>query len=98
MAAAELVGLSKRFAATQALDDVSLALDAGEVHALVGENGAGKSTLVKILAGVHRPDAGHIRLDGHAVELRGPAHSRQLGIAVIHQEPWLSPDLSASEN
>ena len=55
---AELRGISKRFAATQALDDVSLDLPSGEVHALVGENGAGKSTLVKILAGVHQPDSG----------------------------------------
>ncbi len=60
----ELSGISKRFAATAALTDVSLDLLAGEIHALVGENGAGKSTLVKILAGVHQPDAGEIRLDG----------------------------------
>ena len=60
---AELSGISKRFAATQALDDVSLDLLPGEVHALVGENGAGKSTLVKIMAGVHQPDSGAIRLD-----------------------------------
>jgi rhamnose transport system ATP-binding protein len=98
MIAAELVGVSKRFGVTQALDDVSLALVAGEVHALVGENGAGKSTLVKILAGVHQPDAGQIRLNGQPVEIRGPAHARQLGIAVVHQEPWLFPDLSAAEN
>ena len=63
---AELRGISKRFAATQALDDVSLDLLPGEVHALVGENGAGKSTLVKILAGVHQPDSGTILLDGDA--------------------------------
>jgi rhamnose transport system ATP-binding protein len=95
---ADLTGISKRFGATQALDDVSLRLMPGEVQALVGENGAGKSTLVKILAGVHQPDAGSLRLDGEAVVLDGPAHARSLGIAVVHQEPRLFPDLSVAEN
>ena len=67
-----LRGVSKRFAATQALSDVTLELGAGEVHALVGENGAGKSTLVKILAGIHTPDTGTVELDGAPVVLRGP--------------------------
>lgn len=95
---AELRGISKRFAATQALDDVSLDLLPGEVHALVGENGAGKSTLVKILAGVHQPDSGTIWLDGQMTQIHGPAHSRSLGIAVVHQEPRLFPDLTVAEN
>jgi rhamnose transport system ATP-binding protein len=94
----ELRGISKRFAATQALEDVSLDLLPGEVHGLVGENGAGKSTLVKILAGVHQPDSGTIRLDGEATQIHGPAHSRSLGIAVVHQEPRLFPDLTVAEN
>jgi rhamnose transport system ATP-binding protein len=95
---AELRGISKRFAATQALDDVSLDLLPGEIHALVGENGAGKSTLVKILAGVHQPDSGTIRLDGEPIQIQGPAQSRALGIAVVHQEPRLFPDLTVAEN
>ena len=95
---AELHGISKRFAATQALDDVSLDLVAGEVHALVGENGAGKSTLVKILAGVYQPDSGTIVLDGEPIQINGPAHARTLGIAVVHQEPRLFPDLTVAEN
>ncbi|MEA2632392.1 MAG: rhamnose transport system ATP-binding protein, partial [Chloroflexota bacterium] len=94
----ELRGISKRFAATQALDGVSLELLPGEVHALVGENGAGKSTLVKILAGVHQPDSGTIRLDGETIQIHGPAHARSLGIAVVHQEPRLFPDLTVDEN
>ncbi|HET9755045.1 MAG TPA: sugar ABC transporter ATP-binding protein [Candidatus Limnocylindrales bacterium] len=97
-ARAELRGISKRFVATQALDDVSLELRAGEIHALVGENGAGKSTLVKILAGVYQPDSGSIWLDGEEIALHGPAHARSLGIAVVHQEPRLFPDLSVAEN
>jgi rhamnose transport system ATP-binding protein len=95
---ASLVGVSMRFAATQALDDVSLDLLSGEVHALVGENGAGKSTLVKILAGVHQPDAGTLQLDGEEISLSGPSQARSLGIAVVHQEPRLFPDLTVAEN
>ncbi len=93
-----LTGISKRFGATAALTDVSLDLLPGEVHALVGENGAGKSTLVKILAGVHQPDAGEIRLDGEHVTVASPSVARALGIAVVHQEPRLFPDLSVAEN
>jgi rhamnose transport system ATP-binding protein len=97
--AVELTDVSKRFGATLALDSISLTLQRGEIHALVGENGAGKSTLVKILAGVHQPDpGGRIVLDGTEVEISGPAHARALGIAVIHQEPRLFPDLSVAEN
>jgi rhamnose transport system ATP-binding protein len=95
---ASLSGISMRFGATQALDDVSLELRPGEIHGLVGENGAGKSTLVKILAGVYQPDAGEIALDGEPVVLHGPAQARQLGIAVVHQEPRLFPDLTVAEN
>ena len=95
---ASLADVSKSFAATQALADVSLDLRAGEVHALVGENGAGKSTLVKILAGVHQPDTGTIRVDGEPRVIAGPAQARALGIAVVHQEPRLFPDLSVAEN
>jgi len=94
----ELRGISKRFAATQALEDVSFDLLPGEVHGLVGENGAGKSTLVKILAGVHQPDSGTVLLDGQTTQIHGPAHSRSLGIAVVHQEPRLFPDLTVAEN
>ena len=77
---------------------MSLDLLPGEVHALVGENGAGKSTLVKILAGVHQPDSGTIWLDGEPTQIHGPAQSRSLGIAVVHQEPRLFPDLTVAEN
>ena len=94
----QLTGISKRFGAVQALLDVDLGLLAGEVHALVGENGAGKSTLVKILAGIHRPDAGEMTLNGRELVLSGPAAARQLGIAVIHQHPNLFPDLTVAEN
>jgi rhamnose transport system ATP-binding protein len=94
----ELRHATKAFGAVRALRDGSVALYAGEVHALVGENGAGKSTLVKILAGVHQPDSGSLLMDGHDTTLHGPAAARQAGIAVIYQEPTLFPDLSVAEN
>ena len=94
----QLTGIGKRFGPTAALTDVSLEVLAGEVHALVGENGAGKSTLVKVLAGIHQPDTGRILLDGEPTVIPSPAAARALGIAVVHQEPRLFPDLSVAEN
>lgn len=94
----ELAGITKQFDAIQALRGVDLSLDAGEVHALVGENGAGKSTLVKILAGIYRPDAGAIKMGGEVVELRSPLQAQARGIAVVQQEPMLFPDLDVAEN
>lgn len=93
-----LEGVSKSFGAVRALRGVSLRLYAGEAHALAGENGAGKSTLIKTLAGVYRPDAGAVLLDGEPVDFHGPAGARDAGVAVIYQEPTLFPDLSVAEN
>ncbi|MEU8352180.1 ATP-binding cassette domain-containing protein, partial [Streptomyces sp. NPDC048845] len=90
--------VSKSFGAVRALRDVTLDLFPGEVHALAGENGAGKSTLIKVLGGAHRPDSGQLLLDGRPVRFRGPADARDAGVAVIHQEPALFPDLSVAEN
>jgi rhamnose transport system ATP-binding protein len=94
----EIRGIAKRFDATQALEDVSLALYAGEIHALLGENGAGKSTLIKIMTGVHQPDRGEILLNGRAVSIRSAAEAQRLGVAAIYQEPLLFPDLNVAEN
>ncbi|NIF66738.1 sugar ABC transporter ATP-binding protein, partial [Burkholderia sp. Cy-647] len=94
----ELRGASKSFGAVRALTGGELVLRAGEVHALLGENGAGKSTLVKILAGVHAPDAGELRVDGVARRFASPSAAREAGIAVIYQEPTLFFDLSIAEN
>jgi rhamnose transport system ATP-binding protein len=90
--------VSKSFGAVAAVQGVSFDLYGGEAHALVGENGAGKSTIVKMLAGVHRPDAGTLELDGAPIELTSPADAKAAGIAVIYQEPTLFPDLSVAEN
>jgi rhamnose transport system ATP-binding protein len=89
---------SKSFGAIHALEDVSIDLFPGEVHALVGENGAGKSTLVKILGGVHLPDTGTLRIGEHDVVLSGPAAARDAGVAIIYQEPIMFPDLTVAEN
>ncbi len=94
----EIRRIAKRFDATQALEDVSLALHAGEIHSLLGENGAGKSTLIKIMTGVHQPDHGEIILDGQTVSIRSAAEAQRLGVAAIYQEPLLFPDLNVAEN
>ena len=94
----EVGGISKRFDMTQALDDVSLALHAGEIHALVGENGAGKSTLIKILTGVEQSDEGEVRVDGRAVHLANAQEAQACGVAAIYQEPLVFPDLDVAEN
>lgn len=94
----KLLGVSKSFGGARALTDVSLELRAGEVHALVGENGAGKSTLVKIITGAHQPDEGEIELEGVPIRNLDPQRAKQLGIAVIYQQPALFPDLTVTEN
>ena len=94
----ELRGVSKSFPGVRALDDVSLALREGEIHALVGENGSGKSTLAKCLAGVHQPDDGGLYQREDRVEVRTPAAARDRGVAVFYQESSLVPSLSVAEN
>jgi rhamnose transport system ATP-binding protein len=94
----EIRGISKRFDTTQALDEVSLDLFPGEIHALLGENGAGKSTLIKIMTGVHQPDRGEIVLDGRPIKIGNAVEAQAHGIAAIYQEPMTFPDLSVAEN
>lgn len=94
----EMRAISKRFDATQALDNVSLKLYKGEVHALLGENGAGKSTLIKIMTGIHQPDTGEILLNGQPIHIGNSAQAQEHGIAAIYQEPLVFPDLNVAEN
>ena len=91
-------GISKAYPGVVALRDVDFAIERGEVRALLGKNGAGKSTLVKILAGVERPDEGSIQLDGKPVALRTPMDGIKAGIATVHQELSVVPELSIAEN
>ncbi|MEJ5201660.1 MAG: sugar ABC transporter ATP-binding protein, partial [Anaerolineales bacterium] len=92
----EMEHISKSFSRVKVLDDVSLKVRAGEVHAIVGENGAGKSTLMKILTGVYSPDGGEIRLHGKKVEIHNPRMALAHGIAMIYQElnPVLDQDVA----
>ncbi|MCQ0010203.1 sugar ABC transporter ATP-binding protein [Actinomadura madurae] len=94
----DAAGIVKRFPGVLALDDVSFGLRAGEAHALVGENGAGKSTLLKVLTGVHRPDAGGLRINGEPVSFAGPLDAQRAGIQAIHQEIGLVPLMSVARN
>jgi ribose transport system ATP-binding protein len=97
-AAASASNVTKHFGATKALEGVSFDVMAGEIHALVGENGAGKSTLVRILDGVHQPDAGTVAIDGRPCRLASPRDAIAAGIVMIPQELRLVPALSIAEN
>jgi monosaccharide-transporting ATPase len=93
-----VTGVSKVFPGVRALTDVDFTARAGQVHALVGENGAGKSTLIKVLTGVHPPDAGEIRYDGAPVRFATPLEAQQTGISTIYQEVNLVPLMSVARN
>ena len=94
----EMAHISKSFPGVRALNDVSFACAAGEVHALVGENGAGKSTLIKIMSGVYRPDAGDIVINGQKLNFRHPVEALRAGISVIYQEFSLLPERTVAQN
>jgi rhamnose transport system ATP-binding protein len=94
----EMRHISKCFDTTQALDDVSLDLYPGEIHALMGENGAGKSTLIKIMTGVYHADEGEMLLDGEPIRVANSVDAQTYGIAAIYQEPMVYPDLNVAEN
>jgi ribose transport system ATP-binding protein len=90
--------IHKSFGPTRALEGVSLEVEAGEVHALIGENGAGKSTLMKILSGAEQPEVGAMSLDGAPYRPTGPHQARLRGVAMIYQELTLAPHLDVESN
>ncbi len=94
----QMTGITKDFTGVRALDGVDFTLRPGEIHAIMGENGAGKSTLIKVLTGVHSPDAGRILLDGEPVRFNSPGHAQAGGIATVYQEVNLTENLSVAEN
>jgi simple sugar transport system ATP-binding protein len=94
----ELSSISKNFGAIQALQDVSVQLERGQVLGLMGDNGAGKSTLVKIIAGNFRPSHGNIVVDGEEVHFHRPLEARQHGIEIVYQDLALCDNLTAAAN
>ena len=98
MAILELTNISKHFGAIQAVNDISLSLEAGEVVGLMGDNGAGKSTLVKMIAGNYRPSHGSIRMEDKELIMHRPVEARQHGIEIVHQDLALCNNLTAAAN
>ncbi len=94
----ELKNATKRYAGVPAVEDVSIGLRRGEVHAVLGENGAGKSTLTKIMAGVVQPSAGSLYIEGQLVEPRTPNEAQQMGVAMVFQETSLVPAMTVAQN
>src|SRR5215218_5113414 len=98
MTRVELFGITKRFGGVVANDNITFTAEAGAVHALLGENGAGKSTLMSILAGLYRPDAGRVAIDGRIVELHSPRDAIAHGVGMVYQHFMLVPSLTVAEN
>ena len=92
--AIELTGITKRFPGVVANDDVNLAVDAGEIHAICGENGAGKSTLMKILYGMQSADEGEMNVNGTTVNFASPGEAINAGIGMVHHHFMLAPQLT----
>jgi len=94
----ELTNIVKTFGGVHALRGVDFALASGSIHGLAGENGAGKSTLMKVIAGVHAADSGEFKVDGEPAHFRSARDARARGVAMVHQELSVAPDLSVAEN
>lgn len=94
----EALGVSKFFPGVKALDNVTLQLTPGSIHALLGENGAGKSTLIKIITGLYKPDKGRVVIDGVAHTMNSPLEATTFGIGAVHQERNVIPDFTIGEN
>jgi len=94
----EVKQVNKSFGTHHVLKDVSFSVEAGEVHALVGENGAGKSTLMNIIGGIHKRDSGDVLLDGKTITVNDPWQAREMGISVVFQELSLTPNMTVAQN
>src|SRR3954452_904147 len=96
--ALELRNVSKRFPGVRALDDVSLTIRRGEIHAIIGQNGAGKSTMINVISGMIAPDGGEIAVAGRSVRIDSTRAALELGIATVYQELSLLPNLTIAQN
>src|ERR1700692_2629855 len=96
--ALELRALTKRFPGVLALDEASLTVQRGEIHAVIGQNGAGKSTMINVLSGMLKPDAGEIMIAGKPAEIESTRRAISLGVATVYQELSLLPNLTIAEN
>lgn len=94
----ETIGISKQYPGVRALDDINMSVSKGEVRAVVGENGAGKSTLIKVIGGIVAPDHGEIRWQGEEARITSPQKADEIGIAIVHQELSLFPNLDVATN
>ena len=94
----KMIGITKNFPGVVASNNVNLDLHPAEIHSILGENGAGKTTLMKILSGMHLPDAGTIIVRDQTVKIRSPQDSLKLGIGMVYQELSLISSLSVAEN
>lgn len=94
MTVLKLVDATKQFGGVTVVNKVSVAVEPGKVQVLLGENGAGKSTIIKMMSGVYQPDGGHIEIDGKTVTIPNVDAAKKFGIAVIHQELTLVPQLT----
>src|ERR1700735_3395939 len=94
----ELRGITKRFGSFTANDQISITVEPGEIHSLLGENGAGKTTLMNVLFGLLHPDSGEIRIDGEPVRFANPGQAVRHGIGMVHQHFMLVPVFTVAEN
>ena len=94
----KMTGISKHFPGVRALHNVDIDVQAGEIHALVGENGAGKSTLIKTLMGVHQKTSGEIFIEGHSIDIKNPLHAQSLGLSAVYQDINFAQHLTVAEN
>lgn len=98
MSLLEIKNVNKSFGDNHVLTNISISLEAGEIHSIMGENGAGKSTLIKIIGGVYSMDSGEIRIDGKRIDVHNPIEAYAAGIGIVHQELSVADNMTVAQN